>query len=550
MNPLSPFTYYRRHKLQALLLLVPIASLTLGVFVPAGVMYTTIGNLLHEFHLPTRVSRILAGQTLEPGTVAQLRAHPDVAAVIPENGLSISFSSWFMLESRLVLGVMEDDLEMAMETCDLRLKEGRLIEPRAAEIVLSEEIVRALGLQIGDVIGHDVDEHYYPTIATELTLVGILESVPSTTNGTFASGQAPSETVRDVQAGFVSYEYLEGHEAYQPRLSNLLIIPRPGHRGAVNDFAEALIEESGRNPSVRLVTFEQEGGFVRPFGEGIRVMFAFASGIVAVAAALVVGMVNRIAIAQRLSELGLLHAAGYEKRSLLHRLGLEIVTIAGLGWASGLLLSVMASILLNVTLATMRESVIDLASPASFLLTLPIPLAIVGWVTISVYRMLNQLDAVAIIERGKLSMEDARSRKQGKARSSHNPLSSWTYYLRHRLRSLALLASTGLMVLGVAFPAFAFTMLTDVIAPLWSYASHTSVISPSSTYQAVDPAVLAQIRSHPAVAHVIPVKSLSMATNMIPYAFQLHPAHPTGRRCCQCRNDRVGPIPARSGGRH
>jgi hypothetical protein len=32
MNPTSPFTYYRRHKRSALLLLVLIGSLTLGVF--------------------------------------------------------------------------------------------------------------------------------------------------------------------------------------------------------------------------------------------------------------------------------------------------------------------------------------------------------------------------------------------------------------------------------------------------------------------------------------------------------------------------------------
>jgi hypothetical protein len=50
-----------------------------------------------------------------------------------------------------------------------------------------------------------------------------------------------------------------------------------------------------------------------------------------------------------------------------------------------------------------------------------------------------------------------------------------------------------------------------------SYVSHTSIVSPAPTYQAVDPAVLAQIRSHPAVAHVIPVKVLIMMVNVIPF---------------------------------
>ena len=65
MNPLSPFTYYRRHKGQALLLLVLIGSLTLGVFVMVGVMTAVAGDTNPTRYL-TRASRILAGQALDP----------------------------------------------------------------------------------------------------------------------------------------------------------------------------------------------------------------------------------------------------------------------------------------------------------------------------------------------------------------------------------------------------------------------------------------------------------------------------------------------------
>jgi ABC-type lipoprotein release transport system permease subunit len=522
VNPLSPSTYYRRHKGQALLLLVLIGSLTLGVFAMAGVILTAVGSSPHSFHHLTRMSRILAGQAMDPGVVTQIRAYPDVAAVLPENGLSINFPlAWGILESRPVLGVTRDDLEPVLETCDLRLKEGRLIEPQAAEIVLSEEIVHVLGLQIGDVIGHDVDENFYPTIATELTLVGTLESIPS------AAGP-------EVLMGLVSYEYLEGHELYQPRLSNLLIIPRQGYRSAVNNFVTALVDGSNGAASVRLETFERETENLHLLARVTNGMYILADGVVAVSAALVVGMVNRIAIARRLSELGLLHAAGYSKRYIVHRLMREIVMITGIGWASGLLLSVVIAILLNTTPLAALEPVIDLSNPILFLFTLPIPLAVVGWVSVSVRRVLNQLDTMAIIERGKLSLEQDHHKSRSRsaptaARSSHNPLSSWTFHLRHRRRSLALLASTGLLVLGVAFPPFIFTMMLDSVWPLvLSYSSHASIVSPASTYQAVDPAVLSQIKAHPGVARVIPVRrahttlplsGLTMATNSVPFEF-------------------------------
>src|SRR5512143_141834 len=110
MNPLSAFTYYRRHKRTALLLLVLIGSLTLGVFVMVGVLSTSASSLFYPYHYLTRLSRILAGQALDPGSVAQLRAHPDVAAVLPENGLLISFPAYGGVHSRPVLGVTAADL--------------------------------------------------------------------------------------------------------------------------------------------------------------------------------------------------------------------------------------------------------------------------------------------------------------------------------------------------------------------------------------------------------------------------------------------------------
>jgi hypothetical protein len=71
--------------------------------------------------------------------------------------------------------------------------------------------------------------------------------------------------------------------------------------------------------------------------------------------------------------------------------------------------------------------------------------------------------------------------------------------------------ATGLMVSGVAFPAFILNMMNDSVAPLaLSYSSQASVVSPGGSHRTVDPTVLAKIEAHPAVAHVIPVKALGI----------------------------------------
>jgi ABC-type lipoprotein release transport system permease subunit len=505
MNPLSPLTYYRRHKGQALLLLVLIAALTLGVHM----MYSltdVIGEVYyHSVRYLTRMSRLSFSGTSDSTIAAianQLRAHEGAAYILSENGLQANAPAVIGVAEFPILGVTEADLLAVMDACDLRLKTGRLIEPRAAEIILSEQLVRTLGLQIGDSISHETDEDHYPTIVTELTLVGILESVPS------AAGP-------EVRAGFVSYEYLNSHELYQPRSSNLLVIPQQGSRTAVNAYAEEIIEKSGESTSVLLETYEGETLAMETFRHSFNAMYGFADVLVAAAAALVVGMINRIAVTRRLSEFGLLRAVGYEKRRLVRRLVLEIAAIACAGWGVGLLGGYAFSALLNRTFFAARGSAIDLADPTPLLFTLPTPLFVFAWVNVSVNRLLQRLDPVAIIERGKLSMEKAQDRKREGRSSSSSPLSSRTFYLRHRRRSLMLVVAIGLMVFSVALQAFVISTSTDAMMPyILSYTGQTSIVSPGNMYRAVDTDVLAQIRVHPDVTHVIPVKPLSMVVNI------------------------------------
>lgn len=505
MNPLSPFTYYRRHKFAALLLIGLVASLTLGLYSMAHILNTGIENAYYPHHYLTRMSRISA--TGETGSnvaaiAGQMRARPDVAHAIPENGLSVVAPQPGGPSPFPLLGVTEVDLPVVMAACDLRLKEGRLADSHAGEIILSEELARALALRIGDPISYEIDESAYPGVMTELTLVGILESVP---------GAEP-----EVRAGFVSYEYLDSHELYQPRLPGLLIIPNAGSRRSVNDHLEALVKENGGSTYVRLETFERASEHIQHLRPVQVVIYGSVDVLVTVAAALVVGMINRIAITQRLPEFGLLQAVGYQKRGLVRRLVLEVAATACAGWGAGLVCAHASLILLKDTYWAAHGWVMDVANPAPFLLTLPIPLVVIVWVYVSVNRLLSRLDTIAIIERSKLSTEQDQPRREVRKASSR-PLSSLTFYARHRSRGFMLIMATGLMVLGVAFPAFILNMMNDAVAPLaLSYSSQAGVVSPGGSQRTVDPTILAQIKAHPAVAHVIPAKALGVRITIPP----------------------------------
>jgi len=486
MNPLSPLTYYLRHKRGALLQIALISLATVGLFVLVAVLDTI--PLRANVSYLTRLSRVMpVGGALDPTMVSQIQTPPDVARAIPDNGLQISLPTLLGTDSQRLMGVATEEAEYLMQHCALRLKEGRMFEPRSNEFVLSEEIARALDLEIGDQASREIDAMYYSSVPAPLVLVGILEGV----------GSGPS-----VRLGLVSAEYLDSHELYAPRATNLLVVAQEGRKAAVDDFLETTI--SSRYAEVE--TFAMIVEFVNMARVGIYVIFGVVNSVVAVAMAFVVGIINRIAITKRLSEFGLLHALGRHKKQLSRRLTLETATVAGLGCLIGLGVALAIMGWLKNSLFYDLGMELNLFNPAPFCFVLPIPLIVVGLTFLSVRRVFGRLDAVAIIERGKLG-EEAKERRAVN-RSSARPLSSLTFYARHRRRGTLVILSTALMVLGVTFPVFLLSAITSAMLPYLDYLQHVSVVAP--VHAELDPSVVGQVQGHPAVERVIPAVSLGV----------------------------------------
>jgi len=504
MNPLSPLTYYRRHKGSALLQIALIGLATVGPFILVGVLDAI--PLRAKLSYLARLSRVIpAGGALDPAVVSQIQTHPDVARVIPDNGLWISLPTLLGTDSQRLLGVSPEDARLLMHHCGVRLKQGRMFEPRSNEFVLSEEIARALDLELGDEIGRAMaadatkDRDYYAAVPAPLVLVGILEGDPGINLG-------PS-----VRLGFISAEYLNSHELYTPRATSLLVVAQEGRKAAVDGFLETAI----RSKYTEVETFAGLVELFKMARVAVYVIFGVVNSVVGVAMAFVVGIINRIAIANRLSEFGLLHALGRHKKKLIHRLTLETATVAGAGCLLGLGVALAIMGWLKHSLFYDLGMELDLLNPAPFCFVLPIPLITIALTSLSVRRVFGRLDAVAIVERGKLSQEPrgrraARSsaRRSRTSRSSTRPLSPLTFYLRHRRRGVLMILGTALMVLGVTLPVFLLSAITSAMMPYLDYLQHVSVVSP--VHAELAPGVVGQVRSHPAVERAIPAISLGV----------------------------------------
>ena len=505
MNPLSPLTYYRRHKRQTLLLVGLVSLMTLGVFAMVRLLDSVPENYQIAGNYLTRVSLVSAsGPSLDPGVGAQIRTHAGVAHVIQEKGLDISLPP--IVSEHHLFGVSETDMQVLMDVCDLRLKEGRLPMPRTNEMALSEEMVSAMGIQIGYRIDRTVGrgwtgESWYDAIPAPLELVGILEG----------TGSEPS-----VRMGFVSYEYVSNHELFGPPWTpGLVVIPQEGRKAEVDEFLETEIASL----RMEVMTHRLLSEHAAQLSFFFYLIFGVVDVVVAAVMALVVGVINQISQAKRLEEFGVLNALGHSKNRLIRRLTLEAVGMTGTGWIGGLALAWLLFAALKVGVYEPKGLVLGLADLTPIWFSLPIPLATAAVVAFSTMRTFARLDAVAIVERGKLIME-ADSKQKVVKRSSPKPLSSKTFYLRHRRRGLILLTTMGLMILGVSFPAFLFAPMGDAMQSFAEPLRQIGIVTPRME-GSVDPGVAAQIRTHPTVSQVIPAVELGLRVQVPPLGYTI-----------------------------
>jgi len=489
MNPLSPCTYYRRHKRQATLLAGLMTLTTLGIWIMVSLLNSIPENILT---INNWLDWSGAVMTNDPTVVSQLRVQPDVAHVIPAREMYIAVPMGANIDFP-ILGVSETDTPILVDAFHVRLKEGRLPSPRTNEIALSEEIAAPLGLHLGDSIGRPVDAYRYSSIPTELTLVGILEGVP-------AAKPSPYKTRASTRLGLASLEYLESHEAYAEGVTTLIIIAQEGRKAAVDRWLETEV----RSDSALVRTAGTLSSELRGTRLTIYLICGVVEGLVGVVIALIVIAINQIALAQRLSDQGVLHALGHHKNLLARRLALEVTILAGTGWLIGLTLASLSLAWIRRGFYEPRGMVLSLSNLLPLGFTLVIPLLVIALTALSSRYILTRLDSVAIIERGQLSTEAVPVQRVRE--SSTRPLLSRTFYSRHRRRGILITAATALMIVGIVTPTFLLSAGLEATRPSFGYLRYAAEVwAPGG---AIDPAVAAQIRTHPAVARVILTKSL------------------------------------------
>jgi ABC-type lipoprotein release transport system permease subunit len=496
MNPLSAWTFYRRHKRRATLLLGLIGLVTAGLYLAVALLWAIAVEPMrsNQMYL-SKFSMVWLAREGESNAavVGQIRANPDVErAVTATHGPGVQLpvvlgggSNYWNL-----FALREEDVAYFLERCGATLKEGQLLQPRTNGIMLSQKVAANLGLEVGDTIHNAIDPERYSNIPAPLEVVGILES--------------------DMRLSIASLEYFNDHELFR-RLTMplLLVMARPGREAAVDDFLRNEIKAAGTGVD----TFHK---LAEELARDYRATYALLLPVitfVTVAILFVIGVVNRVALSRRVPEFGILHASGHSKRWLIRRLTLETGMLAAMGWVMGIGLSWLILYLLKLTLFAPRGHDLNVVTLAPAVPVIPVPVAVIGFTLISAGRVFSRLDPVTIVERGELSPEEPPRRAATK--SSPQPLASRTFYRRHKQRAVLSIGAMALMIIAVVMFIFLTSATRDARKASLGYLRRVSIVG-LRIGSVPNPGLAAQVRTHPAVERVIPLYQFTMLDIFIP----------------------------------
>lgn len=484
MNPLSIWIYIYRHKTRVMTLWGVAALATIAIITAFGLAFATFiepvrstGALLGKFSIVTPEQE----QHLDPSVVAKIRSNSDVLEALPASALTIylpGISAGYY--SFPLLGLQESDVAKVLEQSNVQLKEGRLLQPRTNEVLLSEQVATALDLHIGDTFQSSDNVEIYQNAVTPMQVVGILTG--------------------EVRLGIVSHEYLSNHELYRNQVpKTLLVMAQAGREEAVDNFLVHEIRST--QTEVNTMNLNQER-MAADVSEANLLMIPIALFITIVVAS-AMALINQMAFQQRLPEFGIMYAAGYGKRWITKRLVTETATVTLAGWLIGIALGIVLLAIFRQAVYTPNGYDLNLFEIVPIALTIPIPIVAIAVSVTRLAQTLTKLDAIAVIERGDLNSDNTVQRQaSGRVTSALNPLSSIVFYRRHMRRSLMLTGVTGLMIMAVVLLVFV------VVTPMDAAGSFNNNYRNQSGYitlngEPLDSRVVAQIKSHPSVGRVM-----------------------------------------------
>ncbi len=371
---LSPFLYIRRNPAKAL----PVAMVVMLAVMLVYSVVTLVRSVNTTIFTLYGYNRYVAGLTprnvlsVDPDEIKRVRKLEGLGILTETHNYTVQVKTIFGKMFFPLFGVNAEVRKELMKRCEVRLKEGRLPEEGKPEAVVSLEIVRNLGLKLGDIIAKpDSEDNYAPA---PVKLVGILEG--------------------NVWLGFISKQFVDDNSPFI--FVGYMVFAKEGYPQDKLDYALNRVVDKGK---ARVWVFTSLVREAQTSLSNLYLILNIVIGTIMIAIAFVCALLSNIYFTQRLPEIATLAAIGYTRQQLLVRAVGETLYLCTIGWAMGMIGSLAFLKLIYIVLLEPKGLVLSLFEFPSLYFTVPLPITIgvVAWFTLS-YR-LKRLDPVSIIER-------------------------------------------------------------------------------------------------------------------------------------------------------
>jgi putative ABC transport system permease protein len=264
----------------------------------------------------------------------------------------------------------DTDLDMMLNTMELKIVSGRKPSVGKHEIILHKNIVKNKGLKIGSQIGSELDKD--EGIKGRYTLVGIIDG--------------------PCQVGFGLLE--ENRRAFDEAIKyGLAIIPKDNSLKELNNSLDSLPMDD-----VDIYCFKHAIEGVKSTEKVLNILAVIVGLIVAIVLCIILFNINYMNYYKRRKEFGLLSSIGYKKNQIIKRIFIENIFIAMTAYSFGILVSIFCGWLLNTILWIPKGDEMPIWIPVNIIVVLILPLIVTIFSVIPAAGTLKKLDVITIIE--------------------------------------------------------------------------------------------------------------------------------------------------------
>ncbi|HSR33277.1 MAG TPA: ABC transporter permease, partial [Anaerolineae bacterium] len=185
------------------------------------------------------------------------------------------------------------------------------------------------------------------------------------------------------------------HKTYASQSARLILVPARGRKVELDTWLEDQVASEKTAVSTYRVWQED----LREINRIMLWTFGGIEGVVALVASIALAVLGYVFFSQRRDEFGVLHAIGHSRRWLVRRTIVETTSVVAVAWLIGAIVCLAALVYMRTALLAPKGLTLNLFDPGAWLLTLPIPLAVIAVSAGLVVWMLSRLDPVSIIER-------------------------------------------------------------------------------------------------------------------------------------------------------